>query len=94
MTINITVQFEAFGREGDVMPGAAWWAESAELPGFSAVASSLAELRNRVLLAVADILEEQGRDIGDAELRFTLAPEAPATGAEPAEVTTKPLVYA
>lgn len=95
MIINVTVQFEAFVHAGEDMPRSAWWAESPNLPRFSAVAPSLAELRNRVLLAVADLMGERGESMNDVELRYSLAPVPPATGAEQVNITTDlPLIHA
>jgi len=41
--------------------GPAWWAVSAEVPGFSAAAATLAELRERIAAALSDLGIEGGR---------------------------------
>jgi hypothetical protein len=79
--------------------GPTWWAESPELPGFSAAASSLSELSVRAKWAVVDILRDDfGEDLDDFEI-FLLPTEAstgnpgstenPETGRGPGVVVTE-----
>lgn len=44
-----------------------WWAESADLPGFSAAADSLREVRRLVHAAVADLTEDDGYELLEAQ---------------------------
>ena len=61
-------------------PGVIWWAEVAEVPGFYAAASSLAELRVRVM----DALQEVARETGQAasEVTFHLASVEPESSTD------------
>jgi predicted RNase H-like HicB family nuclease len=49
MSVELIIHHEAAGDD------AVWWAESPDLAGFTAAAPSLAELRRRVLAALADV---------------------------------------
>ncbi len=41
--------------------GPSWWAVSEEVPGFSAAAATLTELRTRISAALSDLGIEEGR---------------------------------
>jgi hypothetical protein len=48
-TIELVIHIEAADGE------AVWWAESADVPGFSVAASTLAELRERATAALTEL---------------------------------------
>jgi predicted RNase H-like HicB family nuclease len=52
MTTELIIHLE--NVDGEVV----WWAVTPDVAGFSATASSLSELRNRVTAALEEILEE------------------------------------
>lgn len=51
-TIELVIHIEAANGE------AVWWAESPEVPGFSAAAPTLAELRTRATAALAELRDD------------------------------------
>ncbi|MGH9209456.1 MAG: hypothetical protein ACRD2C_02095 [Acidimicrobiales bacterium] len=54
MKITLVVHLEP----DPAVPGALWWADSPDVDGFSAFASSLSELREQALEALRDVLGE------------------------------------
>jgi|ERR1039458_6926604 hypothetical protein len=79
--MDITLNFHVEASGGRI----AWWAESDDLPGVSAAADSLSELRDLLAQLFADLTAERGEEIcitsehlaGDVE--------------EPAELTPRPV---
>ncbi len=68
-----------------------WWAESPEVPGFSACQPSLRDVEAAAKLAIRDILAEGGIE-GPILFETRLIPREPDTGADfvdPPKVTTK-----
>lgn len=63
MQVNLLIHLEATG--GD--PACVWWAESPEMPGFSAAADHLPELLRQAQEAIDEL-------VSDAEVVPTLAP--------------------
>lgn len=55
----------------------AWWAESDDLPGYSAAAETLPLLRDRVREGVAFALEDSPDSDADVDLRETMADGSP-----------------
>jgi hypothetical protein len=66
-----------------------WWAESDDVPGFSALADDLNELLVRCDISVADILSEAGRP--PAELEYELVSDLPEASAPVSFVPTGPI---
>jgi hypothetical protein len=56
MTITVLIHMEPLDSGG-----VAWWAESPEVPGFSATAESLVELRVLAAHSIVDLLAENGQ---------------------------------
>lgn len=55
------------------MEDGSWWADSPDLPGFSAADSDLQELRVTARMALRDILGDRGEDMSSLEIREELA---------------------
>lgn len=71
--ILLCVHIEA-DDEGEIQ----WWAESSDVPGFSALADSLVELEAQAKIALYDIAEQEGWTVG--QVRSCLVPNEPLTG--------------
>ena len=74
MTTELIIHLEV--ADGDVV----WWAESPDLPGFTAAGSSLGELRERAMAAIEEIqggpvqiVEHLEADVPDAVTRVVVA---------------------
>jgi predicted RNase H-like HicB family nuclease len=65
--MSVTVAIHLDPTESDVV----WWAESADLPGFSAAAPTLRDLRKLIDEAVS-------MEVGEAEIDLQLVGEEPA----------------
>lgn len=79
MRVNVLVHLEEVPEE----PGYAWWAESADAPGFSAAADSLPELLRRVNAALPEVLAEAGVDPADLRIVPELVFDTDASVAAP-----------
>jgi predicted RNase H-like HicB family nuclease len=67
---------------GEFLPDArkiAWWAESPDVPGFSAAADTLVELRELATETIRDIWTDKNEDPETIELRWELLPPEPET---------------
>lgn len=73
MDVRLLVHLED-GSDGSLV----WWGDVPELPGFSVTAETLAELISRAHWALADVLADEGRDLGDVAV--FLVQEGPLTG--------------
>lgn len=82
MVVEMLIHLEA--ADG----AAVWWAEVPELPGFSAAADTLAELRAQARAAIDEIVRDQGQVVGAVAERLAgVVPEeqnvSPAAGFVP-----------
>jgi predicted RNase H-like HicB family nuclease len=77
-----------------------WWAEAPDVPGFSAAANRLVELRQLVSQSLGEIAEDRGETRDSVEIRYTMLPPEPAsegpsvdrTDGVPTSVTSGPSV--
>jgi hypothetical protein len=67
--IRLLVHLE-MGDDG----AASWWAESPDVPGFSAVSNSLSDVQIRSQWAIMDILGESDRRLGQLLVRLVPTP--------------------
>lgn len=72
----VTVLIHAELIEG---PKLSWWAESPDVPGFSAAAETLVELRGLTSQTLRDLAEDRGEDPETVEIRWEMLPPEPAS---------------
>ncbi len=71
MAVRLLVHLEPFGGRK------IWWAESPDIPGFSASDATLKDLLTRSSWTLADIAEERGEDPSSVELVYQLVGTVP-----------------
>ena len=71
--MEITLDFHVEASEGAIV----WWVESDDLPGVSAAADSLSELRELITPLLADLSAERGENIVVASERLAGEVEEP-----------------
>lgn len=76
MEIKILVHGELIPESGAV----SWWAEAPDLPGFSAAAATLVELRELAESSVRHIQGDEGLDSGDVTFRYQLKGQGHSRG--------------
>ena len=85
MDVQLVIHLERADR--DIV----WWAETDDVPGFSAAADTLVDMRAHALAALAEIAAEQGETLGRVTER--LVGEAAVRSANPAPAPSETDAY-